>query len=130
MTPLNKFILEFPVTGSPKLLYNFISTPEGLSRWFADKVDIIGDEYLFSWEGSQQSARLAEFRECEFVRYEWTDDFHEGFTLEMQINHQPVSGEAALVISDYAEASDIEFTQRWWVSQVARLQRLFSNTIH
>ncbi|TVQ14170.1 MAG: hypothetical protein EA361_08215 [Bacteroidetes bacterium] len=112
---------------SPKLLFTLISTSEGLARWFAEKVTVQGDNYLFEWEGSQQSARLLESKEPEYVRFEWTDDFHEGFVLELQISHQPVSGESALIVSDYAEESDMDFTQMWWRTQLTKLQRVFSS---
>ncbi len=127
MTPLQKFTLEFPMKVSPRLLYTLISTSEGLARWFADKVNVKDDDYLFEWEGSQQSAKLLESKEPEFVRFEWTDDFHEGFILELQISHEPVSGESALIVSDYAEESDMDFTQMWWRTQTAKLQRIFSS---
>jgi uncharacterized protein YndB with AHSA1/START domain len=127
MTPLTKFTLEFHIKVSPRLLYTLISTSEGLARWFADKVNVNDDIYEFEWEGSQQKARLLESKEPEYVRFEWTDDFHEGFTLEMQITHEPVSGESALIVSDFSEENDIEFTQMWWNTQVGRLQRMFNN---
>ena len=127
MTPLHKFTLEFPIKVSPRLLFTLISTAEGLARWFADRVNVNEDEFHFEWEGSSQHARLIEAKEPEYVRFEWTDDFHEGFSLEMHINHEPVSGESALVVSDYSEASDMEFTQMWWTTQVGRLQRMFNN---
>jgi uncharacterized protein YndB with AHSA1/START domain len=127
MTPLQKFSLEFSIKVSPRVLFTLISTAEGLSRWFADKVKVVDEEFVFEWEGSVQKAKLIDFKEPEFVRFEWTDDFHEGLILELQITHEPVSGEAALIVSDYSEVSDIEFTQRWWISQVARLQRLFND---
>lgn len=127
MTPLTKFTLEYNIKVSPKLLYTLISTQEGLARWFADKVNVNNDIYLFEWEGSQQTARLLESKEPEYVRFEWTDDFHEGFILEMQITHEPVSGESALIVSDFSEENDIEFTRMWWNTQIGRLQRMFNN---
>ena len=127
MTPLTKFTLEFHMKVSPRLLYTLISTSEGLARWFADKVNVNNDIYLFEWEGSQQTARLLESKEPEYVRFEWTDDFHEGFILEMQITHEPVSGESALIVSDFSEENDIEFTRMWWNTQIGRLQRMFNN---
>lgn len=127
MTPLTKFTQEFLINVSPRLLFTLISTAEGLARWFADRVSMQENEFIFEWEGSTQSARLVECKEEEFVRFEWTDDFHKGFILEMQIQHLNVSGESALVVTDHSEASDLEFTQRWWSSQVGRLQRLFNN---
>lgn len=125
MTPLHKFTLEFPLKVSPRLLYTLISTAEGLARWFAEKVDVKDDVFYFHWEGSQQTARLIEFKEPDFVRFEWLDDFHEGSILELSISHESVSGEAALIVSDYAEASDMEFSQMWWNTQVGKLQRAF-----
>lgn len=127
MTPLHKFTLEFSVKTSPKLLFTLISTTEGLARWFADRVKAKDNVFFFEWEGSSQSARLTEAREPEYVRFEWLDDFHEGFFMEMQIEYQPVSGEVALIVSDYSEASDMEFSQMWWSTQIARLQRLFNS---
>ncbi len=127
MTPLNRFTLEFPIKASPKLIYTLISTAEGLARWFADKVTVDDNHFHFYWEGSEQSAKLIESKEPEMVRFEWTDDFHEGFILEMKITHEPVSGESALIISDYAESSDMEFTQMWWTTQLGRLQRNFNS---
>lgn len=127
MTPLKKFTLEFPMRVSPRLLFTLISTSEGLARWFAEKVNVKEDEFDFEWEGSLQSAKLIESKEPEYVKFEWTDDFHEGFMLEMRINHEPVSGESALIVSDYSEENDMEFTQMWWTTQVGRLQRMFNN---
>ncbi len=37
-----KFEIEFPIHASPQLLYQYISTPSGLSEWFSDNVK-------FSW---------------------------------------------------------------------------------
>ena len=34
-----KYELEFPIQSSPQLLYQYISTPSGLSEWFADNVN-------------------------------------------------------------------------------------------
>jgi len=127
MTPLTKFTLEFHMKVSPRLLFTLISTSEGLARWFADRVIVNDDLYEFEWEGSQQKARLLESKEPEYVRFEWTDDFHEGFILEMQIRHEPVSGESALIVSDFSEENDVEFTRMWWNTQVGRLQRMFNN---
>ncbi len=127
MTGLQKFTLEFPIKASPKVLFTLVGTGEGLARWFADKVSVKEDLYLFQWEGSEQSAKLLERKESEFILFEWADDFHQGYNLEIRITHEPVSGESALIITDYAEASDVEFTERWWNNQVGRLQRLFNS---
>lgn len=112
---------------SPKLLYTLISTSEGLARWFADKIIVTDDKFVFEWEGSIQAAQLVEFKENEYVKFIWLDDYHEGYSMIMEIQHESVSGESALIISDYAEASDVDFSKMWWTTQVGMLQRLFSS---
>ncbi|MEC8829508.1 MAG: START-like domain-containing protein, partial [Bacteroidota bacterium] len=37
-----KYELEFPIQASPQLLYNYISTPSGLSEGVADHVNSRG----------------------------------------------------------------------------------------
>lgn len=125
MNALQSFSREYSCKTSPKLLYTLIYTPEGLSRWFAESVFVEDDIYVFKWEGSEQKARLIQSKENELVRFQWLDDFHKDYTMEMRILNEPVSREVALVVTDYAEPADIEFYHRLWDTQVRRLQRLF-----
>jgi uncharacterized protein YndB with AHSA1/START domain len=126
MKKLEKYSLEFSCKTTPKLLYTLISTPEGLSRWFADSVLLVDDVYHFKWEGSEQLAKLVQKKDNEFVQFQWLDDFHKDHLLEMRILNEPVSSEVALAITDHAEPSDMDFSHRLWATQVKRLQRLFN----
>lgn len=126
MITLEQFSLEFSFTISQKLMYTLISQPEGLSRWFADAVFIEEDVYHFVWEGSEQKARLIESKDNEFVKFEWLDDFHQGYMFEMHILNEEVSREVALLIRDYAEPSEMDYYQRLWSAQIKKLQRLFN----
>ncbi len=126
MSVLKKFTMEYGLKTTPRLLYTAISTPEGLARWFADVVDTMEDVFLFKWEGSEQRARLVKYKENEFVQFLWLDSAQDDHLLEMRIHNEPVSSELALIITDYAEAADIDFNQRLWDAQVKKLQRMFS----
>jgi uncharacterized protein YndB with AHSA1/START domain len=127
MAHLKKYTLEFPLKTTPKLLFTLISTAEGLSRWFADQVFLEEGIFHFIWEGSEQKAVIKEFKEPDFVVFEWLDEFHEGYHLELSIHHESVSGEIALIISDFAEPSDVDFSKMLWSRQVGILQRIFNN---
>ncbi len=127
MSALKQFQLEYGLQTTPKLLYTAISTPEGLSRWFADMVLIEDDVFHFKWEGSEQKARLVKSRENECVHFQWLDNPNRDQCLEMHITNEPVSREVALVIIDHAEESDLDFSQRLWDAQVKKLQRLFNS---
>ncbi len=126
MSGLKKFTMEYGFKTTPRLLYTAISTPEGLSRWFADMVDTVEDVFLFKWEGSEQKARLVKYKENEYVQFMWLDSGHDDHIIEMRIYNEPVSSELALTITDYAEDADLDFNQRLWDAQVKKLQRLFS----
>ena len=54
-----KYELEYPIKSSLSILFDRLSTLSGLSEWFADDVNLSRDGlYIFTWEGSQQSAKL------------------------------------------------------------------------
>src|SRR5579872_4261578 len=56
--PKNKLVLEYIIHSSPKLLYEFLTTPSGLSEWFADDVNINANIYSFYWDGAKQEANI------------------------------------------------------------------------
>ena len=58
MASKNIFRIEFPIRSSLKILFNQISTPSGLSEWFADNVNLNGKNYTFFWNGDEQVAEL------------------------------------------------------------------------
>lgn len=126
MDALEKFTLDFHFETTPKLLYTLISSPEGLTRWFAHTTQIGEDVYLFKWEGNEQPVRLVQAKENEYVVFQWLEDYHKDLLLEMRIENQQLTSGITLVISDYAEVSDVDFSKRLWISQVGQLQRIFN----
>lgn len=126
MSALEKFTLEFHLETTPKLLYTLISSPEGLTRWFAHTIKIGEDVFLFKWEGNEQAARLVQAKDNEYVVFQWLEDYHKDLFLEMRIETDPMSNGITLVIFDYAEAADLDISKRLWSAQVGQLQRLFN----
>lgn len=116
-----KFELEYSVHVSKNLLYNFLSTPSGLSEWFADDVNIRYDEYTFVWNGSEQKAKLVAKKENSFVRFSWLDE-PEYTYFEFRIEVDDITSDIALVITDFAEDKEaIEAATLLWNSQVETL---------
>jgi len=126
MNNMKQYDLEFSFSVSPKLLFMLISKPEGLSRWFADNVFVDEDVYHFVWSDSEQLARLVASKENEYVKFEWLDDFHKGYLMELYIQSEEVSPETALLIKDYADPAEMDYYKRLWSTQVKKLQRLFN----
>ena len=58
MIPKKQFSIEYDFQSSPQLLFQYLSTPSGLSEWFSDDVNSRGEKYTFFWGDSEEDARL------------------------------------------------------------------------
>ncbi|MCT4615078.1 MAG: START-like domain-containing protein [Marinifilaceae bacterium] len=66
--------LDFIIGSSRSILFRNLSTPEGLSDWFADKVDIVGNKFIFEWdEEEQREAELIYKKDNEEIHFKWLD---------------------------------------------------------
>ena len=119
-----KYELEYNLNCSPKVLFSRLSTPEGLSEWFADNVNVEGDIFTFIWNNSESNARLIALKENKFVRFEWIDENDEESNyFEFSIIIEEISGSLALIITDFAEADEKVDAVSLWDSQIADLKR-------
>ena len=73
-----KYEMEFPIQASPSLLYQYLSTPSGLSEWYADNVNSRGEIFTFIWEGSEEQAKLLSKKSDERIKMRWLEDEEEG----------------------------------------------------
>ena len=117
----NKFELEYTLNTSPKVLYNRLSTPSGLSEWFADNVNLKGDVYTFHWEGSEQKAQILQKKDLKYVRFRWLEDDEEEF-FEFRIKQDELTGDVALIITDFAEEDEKDDSIDLWDTQISELK--------
>ena len=72
--PKGLYKLEYIVTSSPDVLFEFLSTAGGLEKWFAPRVYLKENIFVFSWGNDElKQANLLALREREFVRFRWLD---------------------------------------------------------
>ena len=122
-----KFQVEYPINSSKGVLYNCMSTPSGLSEWFCDDVNIKKDVHTFIWDGSEEVARLVTKKKDEYVKFKWLEseeDENDGTYFELRIRVDEMTGERAIIVTDYAEEDDIEDARELWVAQLDRLRRV------
>lgn len=122
MAENKKIELEFPINVSPKVLFYRLSTPSGLSEWFADDVNLKDSVFTFFWNGHEQQAELLQKRDNKSVRFRWTDYEDEDCYFEFRISQDDLTGDVSLMITDFAEADDIQGTTELWEKQVAELK--------
>ena len=125
MVKREKYELEYQMNCSPRVLFNRISTPEGLGEWFADEVSADKDIFTFSWNKVESTAKLIAFKENKFVRFAWLNLFDEESNyFEFRINVEEISSSVALIITDFAEPEEKEDTIYLWDTQIADLKRV------
>ena len=115
-----EYQLEFPVKSSPKILYNFISTPSGLSEWFADNVNLRGSSYTFIWNGSEEVAELVSKKAGSYIKFKWEEEDEDTF-FELRIRIDDLTKDIVLLITDFSEEDELEEAKMLWESQVSEL---------
>lgn len=117
-----KVVFEFVVKASPTILFHFLTEPACLVRWFCDVVDIQGDYYVFSWNGSSEVAEVVEDIEDEKIKFVW-DNENENEYLEFFIYKSDVTDETILRITDFCDAGEEKDQRLLWESQVFTLKK-------
>ena len=118
-----QYTLEFPIKSSIKVLYKRLSTPSGLSEWFANDVNIKNGIYTFYWDGSEQSAKLVTKKENKFVKYKWIDSDEADDYFEFKIVVDDMTSDVSLLITDFADdEEDFEEAKLLWETQVDNLR--------
>lgn len=125
--PKGKFELEYVIRTSAPILYEFLTSPSGLSEWFADDVNIHEGVFTFFWDGSEQKARLLGFKEDRYIKLQWLDK-PDGTYFEFRIERDELTGDVSLIVTDFAdEASDMQTSKLLWDSQVNKLSQVIGS---
>ncbi|WP_406825454.1 START-like domain-containing protein [Pedobacter sp. KACC 23697] len=117
MAEKKKFTLEYEVRSSPRILYSFISEPNGLSQWFADDVNFRDQVYTFTWDDEQQKAKLVSIKENKLVKFKWLDDEPQCY-FEMEIVQDELTNDVALSITDFTTDELLAEKKSIWDNQI------------
>lgn len=122
MTNKEKFTLEFIMRTSERALVNCLSTPSGLSDWFADDVNVNKDTYTFVWDNSEEMAKLLHLRNNS-IRFQWGHDENTPYYFEFSYKVDPLTQDIVFFVTDFAEPDEIEESTLLWESQVGELKK-------
>ncbi|MBT3418019.1 MAG: SRPBCC domain-containing protein [Flavobacteriales bacterium] len=121
---LFKYTIEYPIKTSISILYRRLSTPSGLEEWFADSVNIKDGILIFSWEGSDQDAKVLKKKNDEFIQYQWLDDEDTERYFEFAIQVDEMTKDISLIITDFAEdEEEKEEGLLLWNTQIDNLKQ-------
>jgi uncharacterized protein YndB with AHSA1/START domain len=119
---MEKYELEFQIRSSVNILFNCLSTPSGLSEWFADDVNCTKNTYTFIWDNSEQEAELITVSNNYFIKFRWLD-FPENTFFEFRIEVDDITNDVILKVTDFAEADEVEEGKDLWTSQIHTLMK-------
>ena len=124
-----KYELEFPIHASPSLLFNYLSTPSGLSEWYADNVNSRGEIFTFIWDGAEEQAKLLGKKTGERIKFRWMEDEDEGesYYFELRIQVDEITKDVSLMVTDFADEDEVEESKMLWDNQISSLKQVLGS---
>ncbi|MGZ0016926.1 START-like domain-containing protein [Yeosuana sp. AK3] len=124
-----KFEIEFPIQSSPQLLYQYISTPSGLSEWFSDNVNSRGELFTFIWDDSEEQAKLLSKKSGERVKFKWLADEEEELStyFELRIQVDEITKDVSLMVVDFAFEDEVDEAKMLWENQISSLKQVLGS---
>ncbi|ARV13603.1 hypothetical protein BTO09_12805 [Gilvibacter sp. SZ-19] len=122
-----KYEMEFPIHVSPSLLYQYLSTPSGLSEWYADNVNSRGELFTFIWDGSEEQAKLISKKSGERVKFRWMEDEDTDYYFELRIQVDEITKDVSLMVTDFAEDDEMEEGKMLWDNMISELKHILGS---
>ena len=123
------FSIEYDFQSSPQLLFQYLSTPSGLSEWFADNVNSRGEDYTFIWDDTEEYAKLIQKKNNEKVRFRWMNDEEDqdDCYFELKIVVDEITKDVSLYVSDFADEDELEESKMLWNNLVSSLKQVLGS---
>jgi uncharacterized protein YndB with AHSA1/START domain len=121
-----EFQVDVMINASKGSLFSRLTTPSGLSEWFADDVNIKKDVFTFFWEGADEQARLLTQKRDEFVKFRWIEHEEEDLKtyFEIRIKIDALTGDTVVSVIDFADEDEVEEAKLLWEKQLGDLKRV------
>ncbi len=118
-----KLSLEYVLNCSPKSLYTLVSLPSGLTTWFADRVDRVGDSLNIFWGKSSEIADVISTDGATYIRYQWERDRGTERYFELSIHVSDIAKVVSLTITILGSEEDIDDAPQLWDNSIENLKR-------
>ena len=124
-----KFVGEYPINASRKMLFPYLSTATGLCQWFADDVNInnIDKTMIFIVDGDERIAVIDSIKNNRYVRFRFLKDDEkpkENDTLEFRLEINELTQEVFVRVEEYTESDDLDESYQIWDNLLAQLKEI------
>ncbi|MDE0561314.1 START-like domain-containing protein [Algoriphagus sp. NF] len=125
----NKFVADYQINASKKILFQYISTASGLEEWFADEVKINEDKvFIFDFDNDEHHAKIASIRNNSHVKFEFFDPTNpeekDHSYIEFKLEENELTQTLFLKVIDYSDGYDDEELEAIWEGLVGKLKEI------
>ncbi|MBY5950231.1 MAG: START-like domain-containing protein [Cyclobacteriaceae bacterium] len=125
----NKFVADYQINASKKILFQYISTASGLEEWFADEVKINEDKvFIFDFDNDEHHAKIASIRNNSHVKFEFFDpnnpEEKDHSYIEFKLEENELTQTLFLKVIDYSDGYDDEELEAIWEGLVGKLKEI------
>jgi uncharacterized protein YndB with AHSA1/START domain len=125
----NKFVSDYQINASKKIVFQYISSASGLQEWFADEVKIDDDKnFIFNFDNEDHHAKLVSIRINSHVKFEFFDPKkpidEDNAYIEFKIEENELTQTLFLKVTDYSDVYDEEESASIWDGMIARLKEI------
>lgn len=113
-----KFVVDYSINASPKILFPYLATASGLARWFCDDANHVASGRLnFVWDRENHYAEIGPQRLNRAARYVFSGLEHtivaDPSYVEFTLHLSEVTDEVFLHVVDYSSAHAVEQRELW-----------------
>lgn len=122
-----KFMKEYEVKASPKILFPYVSTASGLQEWFADKAVWDGNlqKFNFVWDNNDHWAKMVLHKLNKQVRFEFEQEsgsVNDLAFIEFKLDTNELTQMVFLKITDYTPSATLVELEEIWDGLVFTLK--------
>ena len=127
--PKQKFIGEYQINASRKMLFPYLSTATGLCQWFADDVNInnIDKTLIFILDGDERIAKIDSIKNNRYVKFRFLNDDEkpkDNDTLEFRLEINELTQSVFIKVTEYTETDDLDESHQIWENLLSNLKEI------
>lgn len=124
-----KFVGEYQINASRKMLFPYLSTATGLCQWFADDVNInnIDKTLIFLVDGDERIAKIDSIKNNRYVKFRFLNDAEkpkDNDTLEFRLEINELTQSVFVRVEEYTETDDLEESYQIWDNLLSQLKEI------
>lgn len=124
-----KFVGEYPINASRKMLFPYLSTATGLCQWFADDVNInnIDKTMIFILDGEERVAVIDSIKNNRYVKFRFPNEDEkpkENDTLEFRLEINELTQSVFVRVEEFTDTDDLDESYQIWENLLSQLKEI------